>query len=86
MPVACQTAPSLPRHDSHGEIRLLVSYDERWAACRLCAPHVQRRHWARLADLVSRRRRDAGHPVTARRRAEMVALWLQLEQLLDDEA
>ena len=65
---------------------LLVTYDEQWAACRSCAPHVRRRTWPKLAELVCRRRRDAGRRVTARRRAEIVALWLQLEQLLDDDA
>jgi hypothetical protein len=64
---------------------LLIAYDRRWAACRLCAPHVRRRAWAKLADLVCRRRRDAGRPVTSRRRAEMTALWLRLGSLLDQE-
>jgi hypothetical protein len=65
---------------------LLITYDARWAACRFCAPHVRRRAWPKLAELVCRRRRDAGHPVTSRRRAEFIALWMQLEQLLDDDA
>jgi hypothetical protein len=64
---------------------LLVTYDERWAACRLCAPHVRTRNWPRLADGVTRRRRDAGRPINSRGRAEFVALWMQLDQLLYDE-
>jgi len=61
---------------------LLVAYGARWAACRCCAPHVRRRDWPTLADLVCRRRRDAGRPVPSRHRAEVAALWLQLEARL----
>lgn len=65
---------------------LLVLFDERWAACRLCAPHVRARTWPKLADVVCRRRRDAGRPIGSRGRAEIVAMWMQLGQLLDRES